>query len=180
MLRATLAHLARRGAPRDGLLPVLALGALHASFALLLHLGGHAPSVTLVPIPRERYYLWQSAFVAPLYVALWLIDAAVAHGLSRKAGGRGSFGATLAVVGVGYAAPLALLFVVPDLVVYLSAGHAALGKAMRYYAPLAAIGCAALSALGLREAHGLSGGRAAAIAVAGLVAQAAVGGVLLR
>ena len=178
--RATLVQVARRGALRDGLAPVLCLGALYAGFALLLHLGGHAPSVTLVPIPRERYYLWQSAFVAPLFVALWLVYGGVAHGLARLSGGKGAPGATLAVIGIGYAIPLTLLFVVPDLLVYLVAGHGALGKAMRVYAPLAVIGCVALSAAGLREAHGLARARAAAIALAGFVAQAAVGGILLR
>ncbi len=178
--RATLAQVARRGAPRDGLAPVLGLGALYAGFALLLHLGGHAPSVTLVPIPRERYYLWQAAFVAPLFVALWLVYGAVAHGLGRLAGGKGAPGATLAVIGIGYAIPLALLFVIPDLLVYLVAGHGALARAMRVYAPLAVIACVALCAAGLREAHGLSRGRAAAIALVGFIAQAAVGGVLLR
>jgi hypothetical protein len=178
--RAALARVARRGSPRDGLLPVVALGVLYAGFALLLHLGGHAPSVTLVPIARERYYLWQSVFVAPLFVALWLIYGGVAHGLSRLAGGRGTGGATLAVIGIGYAAPLALLFVVPDLVVYLVAGHGALGKAMRFYAPAAVIGCVALCAAGLREVHGISRGRAVVIALMGLLVQASVGGVLLR
>jgi Yip1 domain len=176
----TLARVAERAAPREGLAPVLALGALYAAFALLLHLGGHAPSVTLVPIPRERYYLWQSVFVAPLFVVLWLVYALVAHGLSRLAGGRGAAKATLAVIGLGYAAPVALLFVVPDLAVYLVAGHGALGKAMRVYAPLAVIACLGLCAAGLRAAHGLGPGRAVLAALAGFVAQGAVGGILLR
>jgi hypothetical protein len=178
--RATLARVASRASARDGLLPVLVLGALYAGFSLLLHLGGHAPSVTLVPIPRERYYLWQSVFIAPLFIALWLIYGGVAHGLSRLAGGRGAPGSTLAVIGLGYAVPLALLFVVPDLAVYLVAGHGALGKAMRIYAPLAAIGCVLLCAVGLRTAHGIARGRAAAISLVGLLAQAAAGGILLR
>jgi hypothetical protein len=178
--RAALARAARRASPRDGLLPVLVLGALYAGFSLLLHLGGHAPSVTLVPILRERYYLWQSAFIVPLFVALWLIYSGVAHGLSRLAGGRGAGGSTLAVIGLGYAVPLALLFVVPDVLVYLALGHGALGKGMRIYAPLAAIGCVLLCAVGLRTAHGIARGRAVLISLAGLIAQAAVGGVLLR
>jgi hypothetical protein len=178
--RAALARAALRASPRDGLLPVLVLGALYAGFSLLLHLDGHAPSVTLVPIPRERYYLWQSAFIAPLFVALWLIYSGVAHGLCRLAGGRGAQGSTLAVIGLGYAVPLALLFVAPDLLVYLAFGHGALGKAMRFYAPLAAIGCVLLCALGLRAAHGVALGRAVAISFVGLLAQAAAGGLLLR
>lgn len=178
--RAAIARVAMRASPRDGLLPVLVLGALYAGFSLLLHLGGHAPSVTLVPIPRARYYLWQSAFIAPLFVALWLIYSGVAHELCRIAGGRGAFRSTLAVIGLGYAVPLALLFVVPDLLVYLVFGHGALGKAMRLYAPLSAAGCVLLCALGLRAAHGVTLGRAAGISLAGFIVQAAAGGILLR
>lgn len=178
--RATLARVARSGAARDGLGPVLALGALYAAFSLLLHLGGHAPSVTLVPIPRERYYLWQAGFVAPLFVALWLVYGVVAHGLARLAGGQGTAGATLGVIGIGYAVPVALLFVVPDLAVYLVAGHGALAKGMRVYAPLAGLGCLSLCAAGLRAAHGLGPMRAALISVAGFVVQGALGGIVLR
>jgi len=178
--RAGLALLARRGSPFPGLAPVLALGALYAAFSRLLHAGGHAPKVTLVPIPKEQYYLWQSLFIVPLFVALWLIYGLVAHALSRLAGGRASLGASLAVLGVAYAVPLACLFVIPDLIVYLAFGHAALAKAMRFYAPLAMIACVTLSALALMEAHQLSRPRAIAIALAGLVVQGALGGVLLR
>lgn len=178
--RAALASMARRGSPWAGLAPVLALGALYAGFSLLLHEGGHAPRVTLVPIPKERYYLWQALFIVPLFVLLWLIYGLVAHGLARLAGGRGSLGASLAVLGAGYAVPLACLFVVPDLLVYLAFGHGALAPAMRVYAPLAMIGCVALSALGLMQAHRLGRGRAVAIALVGLVVQGALGGVLLR
>ena len=178
--RVTLARLAQRASPRDGLVAILVLGALVAAFALLLHAGGHAPSVTLVPIPRAQYYLWQALFVAPLFVALWLVFGLVTHGLCRLSGGGGPLGATLAVIGVGYAAPVALLFVVPDLAVFLVAGHGALASAMRFYAPLAVLGCLALCALGLRAAHGVGPLRAALIALAGFVVQGAAGGILLR
>ncbi|AKT36075.1 YIP1 family protein [Chondromyces crocatus] len=178
--RKTLGALAQAGDPRDGLVPVLLLGALYAAFALLLHLGGHAPSVTLVPIPRDRYYLWQAGFVAPLFVALWWIYGLTAHGLSRLAGGRGDRGATFAVIGVGYAVPVTVFFVLPDLIVYLVAGHGALARAMPFYAPLALFGVLTLCALGLRAVHGLSPARAALVSLTGFVLQGAAGGILLR
>jgi hypothetical protein len=178
--RATLARLAERGEARAGLGPMLALGVSYAAFSLLLHAHGHAPSVTLVPLARDRYYLAQSIFAAPLFLALWAIFAGIAHGLARLAGGRGRPGATFAVIGVAYAAPMLFLFLVPDVVVYLVAGHGALAKAMRFYAPVAPLTCVVLASIGLRAAHGLRVGVAIGITLVASLVQAAMGGILLR
>lgn len=165
---------------RDGLVPMLVLGALHAAFSLLLWLGGHAPRVGIPGLGRESHYLWQAAFALPLYGFLFWLGGSVAHGLGRLAGGKGSRGATLGVFGVAYAAPMIALFIVPDVIVYLVFGFGAIGKAMRFYAPLAALGCLVLGAWGLAEAQGIGRWRAAGVALGAFVAQAAVGGVVLR
>jgi hypothetical protein len=175
-----MAEIAARGRAREGLWPMLALGALHAAFSLLLWLGGHAPRVGIPGFGRQAHYLLQAAFALPLYGFLFWLGGSVAHGLARRAGGQGSRGATLSVFGVAYAVPMIGLFIVPDVVVYLAFGFGAIGKAMRFYAPAAAIGCLVLGAWGLAEAHRIGRWRAAGVALGAFVVQAAVGGVVLR
>jgi hypothetical protein len=72
------------------------------------------------------------------------------------------------------------LFLVPDVVVYLVAGHGALAKAMRFYAPVAPLTCIALASIGLRAAHGLRVGVAIGVTLVASLVQAAMGGILLR
>jgi hypothetical protein len=175
-----MTDLARRGRAREGLGPMLVLGALHAAFSLLLWRAGHAPRVGIPGLGRESHYLFQAAFAVPLYGFLFWLGGSVAHGLARLLGGKGSRDATLAVFGVAYAAPMIALFIVPDVVVYLALGFGAIGKAMRFYAPVAALGCLLLGAWGLAEVHGIGRLRAAGVALGAFLVQAAVGGVVLR
>jgi Yip1 domain len=178
--RAALADITERGEMRDGLTAMLVLGLVHAGFSLLLHLAGHAPRIGIPGFGRENHYLWQAIFVVPLYVALFWIGGLVAHGVARLFSGAGSRDASLAVFGVAYAVPMIVLFLVPDIVVFLAFGFAAIAKAMRWYAPVAGISCVWLGVVGLSRAHKLSVGRASLAAIAGFLAQAIVGGPFLR
>ena len=179
-LRAHLGHLAERERVGLGAAWVLALGVLHALFCLLLDAGGHAPSRVLLPIPRERYYLAQAAFVLPLYLGLWLLAGLSAHSLARALGGRGKLRGTLAAMGPAYAAPLIVAFVLPDLLLFALLGFEALGRAMRVYAPLAALLALAACALAVEAGARVEKGRAALAAFGGLLLQALVGGAFLR
>jgi len=178
--RRAFTDIATQGEAREGLAAMLVLGILHAGFSLLLHVTGHTPRMGIPGFGRENYYLYQALFVIPLYLALFWIGGLVAHTIARRFSGAGSREASLAVFGVAYAMPMIALFILPDLVVFLGFGFAAIGKAMRFYAPLAAIACVWLGALGLSRAHQIGAGRAGIAAFVGFVAQALIGGVLLR
>ena len=178
--RAALADIADRGARRDGFVAMLVLGAVHAGFSLILHLAGYAPRMGIPGFGRENHYLWQAFFVFPLYLALFWVGGLVTHGVARGFSGSGSRDASFAVFGVAYAAPMIMLFLVPDILVFEIFGFNAIGKAMRWYAPVAAIACVWLGALGLSRAHKISAGRASLAAIAGFLAQAIVGGAFLR
>jgi Yip1 domain len=178
--RTTLAAIAARGEMREGRAAMLVLGIAHAGFSLLLYLAGHAPRMGIPGFPREPHYLWQAIFIIPLYIALFWIGGLVAHAVARRFSGSGNRDASLAVFGVAYALPMIVLFVIPDLIVFLTLGFTAIGKAMRWYAPLAASTCVWLGALGLSRAHNIGKGRAAIAALTGFVIQAIVGGVFLR
>ncbi len=178
--RAALADIAERGEMRDGLRAMLVLGVVHAFFSLTLHLAGHAPRMGIPGFGRENHYLWQAIFVVPLYFALFWIGGLVAHGVARRFSGSGTRDASLAVFGVAYAVPMIVLFLVPDIIVFEVFGFAAIGKAMRWYAPVAAISCVWLGAVGFSRAHEISAGRASLAAIAGFFAQAIVGGAFLR
>lgn len=176
----TFTELVERGSARQGALAVCVSGAAWSALTLLLHFAGHAPSVTLVPIPRSEYYLWQSLFVVPLLLCLWLLAASVAHGLSRLFAAPQPFSRTATVLGFSYAAPLLVFFILPDFVIYATLGFEALSRAARWYAPLTPLATLVLTSLGLRAVHGLRLAPALGIALVALSAQALVGGLLLR
>lgn len=178
--RRAFADVAIRGDKREGSRSMLVLGIFHAGFSLLLHLSGHTPKVGIPGIGRENHYQYQAIFLIPLYLMLFWIGGLVAHGMARRFSGSGSRDASLAVFGLAYAMPMLALFILPDIVVFLAFGFAAIGKAMRWYAPLAALACVWLGALGLSRAHSIGVGKAGIAALLGFVAQAVVGGVFLR
>jgi len=177
--RATIEGVASRGDPREGRAAILVLGLVHAAFSLTLFFAGHAPRFGIPGLGRENHYLVQALFIVPLYLALSALGGLVALRLAG-AEGQGSRDASIAVFRVAYAAPMLFFFLVPDLVVYVALGFGAIGKAMRYYAPLAALACVALGALGFSRVHGLRASRAALAVLAGFAAQALVGGAFLR
>ena len=145
-----------------------------------LALEGHAPSVTLVPIPAESYYAAQALFVVPVVLAQYAVLGAVAHAMARALGGSGEQRDTLARLGPAFALPILLVLVIPDAVVLAAAGFDALGALVRITAPLLALTTWALATMAVRRACRLSTGRGALAALTGLIAQAALGAPLLR
>ncbi|MDI1432908.1 YIP1 family protein [Polyangium sorediatum] len=182
--RAAMAGVAARADPREGRAAMLVLGTLHGAFSLLLYVSGYAPRFGVPGLGRDSHYLLQAILAVPLYLVLWRIGGGVAHAVARRGaapGGEGSRkGASLAVFGVSYAVPMTLFFIVPDIAVYLALGFTAIGKAMRYYAPLAAAACLVLGTMGFSRAHPLRTRTAFLAALAGFVTQALLGALFLR
>jgi hypothetical protein len=178
--RALIDRLARGRVLWPGVSIVLGAAALWALLCLLLAAGGHAPSVALVPIAREHYYLWQAGFVAPLLLAQWGLCSLVVARLARAQGGTAADAATANAMAIALALPLVALFLVPDLIAYGAGGFAALGPLVRITAPLSFLVTLALATDAVRALHGLPVGKALLASAAGVLVQAALGGVLLR
>ncbi len=158
-----------------------ALGVAHATLLAILAADGHRPSFAAgLPVAAESYYRVASIYVIPLYFVLWIIAAAASHRAARAFGGGGSWRDALAALGPAFALPPLLLFVVPDLIVYVFAGHGALVAAMRWYAPLAPITVLLLSGRALRGVYGLRRLHALVAAFTGFLAQALLAAWLLR
>lgn len=166
-------------AAREATLSLSALGAVYAAFSFLLYRANVTPRAVWLPIDPASYYLAQALFVAPLFILLTVLYVAVLRALLPARDGA-TFRAAYLRLAPAYAWPLLFLFVVPDLVVFLVAGHAALPRAMRFYGPLAPIAIVALSVVRARPFFGASTGRASLASFAGLVAQAVVGALVLR
>lgn len=164
---------------REAAASLSALGAVYAAFSFLLYRAGVAPRAVWLPIDPPAYYLAQALFVAPLFVLLTVLYVAVVRAV-LPARAEVGFRAAYFRLAPAYAWPLLVLFVVPDLLVFLSQGHAALPRAMRYYGPLAPLAIVALTVARARPLFGVGTGRAALAAFAGLVAQAALGALVLR
>lgn len=133
-----------------------------------------------MPIAREDYYFWQSLFVVPLLLGVWLLAAWAAQAVARKLGGYGRYLGTANVLGLAFGLPLVLVLIVPDLVVYESLGFSALGRLIRVTAPVSFVLTICLATIGVRAAHGLATGKALAVAWVFVLTQALVGGVFLR
>jgi len=155
------------------------LGSTYSLFSVLLHRSGAVPRAVLIPIDPQHYYLAQAIFVGPLFVLLAFVFTFVTRAL---AGDRSDVSLRRAFEALAptYAWPLLVLFVLPDLVVFLAAGHAALAPAMRYYAPLAPLAIIAFATASARKLFGVGVLRAALATTAALFAQALVGAPLLR
>lgn len=159
---------------------VACAGAIWAWLCLTLAHDGHAPSRSLIPLAREGYYRAQAVFVAPLLLVLWAVCVLVSGALARALGGRGSWDATAGALGGALALPLIGLFLVPDWIAYVQSGFSALGPLVRITAPLSFMTSVALASRALRQVHALSAWRPWLAALAGVLVQAALGGLFLR
>ena len=163
---------------RESIVALGALGAAYAAFSFLLHRAGISPRAVWLPIDPARYYLAQTVFVGPLFFILTALYVYLVRLLAG--GGRISFGVAFDRIAPAYAWPVLFLFVVPDLSVFLAAGHGALAKAMRFYGPLAPIVVVALTTGRARSLFDCGAGRAAGAALVALIVQGAVGALALR
>jgi len=163
------------------LLSGLVLGVVWAGFAAWLAADGHQPTMARgLPVPADRYYATAAMYLAPLWLALTLLTAAVAHGAARMLGGSGRWRSTLSAVGPAYTLPLLVVYLIPDIVVYATVGHGGLAVVLRFGLPLAVAGVTVRTTQAVSAAHGLGIRRALVAAlVAGLV-QAAPFGLLIR
>lgn len=164
-----------------GVAAPLVLGVAWAALMALLAAGGHRPSAAHgLPMSADRYYAVAALYLAPLCVALWWLLAAVTHRAARRLGGHADAAALRAALGPAWALPLLLALVLPDIAVYLAAGHAALATALPFYAPLAVISCAVACTRATARVTGLGAGRAFTAAAAGLLAHALPAALLIR
>jgi len=72
-----------------GLLYTVGFSFLYSLTSLLLYWRGNLPQGALLPIPPERWYLYQAFYTTPVgFVSIALL-AVIAYGLSRRIGGSG-------------------------------------------------------------------------------------------
>ncbi len=129
-----------------------------------------------LPVAADRYYLVAAFYIIPLVIGLWQVYGRVAHAVS---GAPGTADDTLAALARPWAVPLTVAFVVPDLVVLIGWGHAALAPAMIYYAPVAVLSVVVWSVIALR-ARQVGTGRAVAAVLAAAIVHGIPASVFLR
>lgn len=150
---------------------------LYAGFSLALFIQGISPRAVLLPIAPRSYYLAQTLFVGPLFILLAYVFSRVVR---ATAGLEGAPAETFDALAPRYAWPIVVLFLIPDLLVFLLFGHAALAPAMRYYAPLAPLVIIVATTAWLRHQRSVGLLRAIAASLAGLFVQGAMGAPFLR
>ncbi len=163
---------------RDGAQPAMLAAAIWALFCLVLQRAGHAPTVTLMAIPRHRYYLFQAAVLVPLLVAMWwFMFRIIAHFGPVDAKVYTPFAVFL---GYAYSVPLLAAFILPDILVFGLVGHAQMGKWLPYYAWIAPVWTISLCAFGLVVIGGSTRARAIGVSLLAYLMQALVSGAVLR
>lgn len=178
--RALFARLAAAPRPALGRAAMLLLAVAWATLSLLLFAGGFRPARGVPFVPPAQHYLWQAVLLPSLLVVGWLLGASVADRVGRALGAPAAGAALRTTLGLAWAVPLGLAFVLPDLIVLVGWGHAALAPAMRWYGPVALAWTVVLGLLAVRAATGLGPGRALATTLAALLAQGAVLSLILR
>ncbi len=133
-----------------------------------------------MPIGRSNYYLGQALWVIPVLLFGWVVVGGACHLLSRWAGGKGTRASMLACAGYAYAVPLAVVFVIPDIVAYLGFGFASLARLVRVTGLVLVVAEWALMSRAVVAAHQLAWSRAVPIALLALLVQAVLVGPVLR
>ncbi len=177
---ALFARLTAAPQPALGRNAILLVSVLWSALCLLLFAGGFRPTRGVAFIPHAQHYLWQAVLLPSVLVFAWLVGAGVADAVGRALGGRSALPALRTTLGLAWAVPVALLFVVPDLLVLVVAGQAALAPAMAWYAPAAVLWALVLGHLAVRHATGLGGPAAAAVVLAAYAAQGLVVSLVVR
>ena len=112
-------------------LAVLLYASLHAGLSAILFIDGHRPTFGAL---SESHYLLQAILLFPMSAVAWLAFGATHHAIARPGRARME---TVAAMGPAVFLPLALLYVLPDLVGYTIGGFAALAPTARIFAPIA-------------------------------------------
>jgi hypothetical protein len=174
------ARLAAAPEPALGRNAVLVVAVVWAALSLLLFAGGYRPTRGVAFIPHAQHYLWQAVLLPSLLVFGWLVGAGVADAVARAFGGRPALAALRATLGLAWAVPIGVLFLVPDLLVVVTRGHAALAAAMVWYAPAALLWTCALGYQAVRATTRLPVLQAALVVVAAYATQGLVISLVVR
>lgn len=101
-------------AAKVGFWNVFAIAVLYEIAIVLWAFG--AADVTLpafLKIPEQQYYLYELAFLIPLFIITWLLASAIAYVMSKALGGSGTFDALLGGFGLTMAVS-AYFTLIPD------------------------------------------------------------------
>jgi hypothetical protein len=157
-------------------------GLLYGLFALVGYFSGHAAAGILVNfISAKDYYLWEGLLMIPITMQIYLLFAALAHLFARLLGGKGSFEATLSVLGFTYSIPLIVLFWVPDVLLFSCFGSSVQLTLVPLYGTAAGLWTFLVSTIGIKIAQQLSFPRALLVTILSVgISYAFLGGLLIR
>lgn len=132
--------------------------------ALTSFLTGRLPQRPMLRFVRpERYYLWETFFVAPVAFAWMRLFTTLAHRVAHRWGGHGGREAVTTVLAVDHTAPLIVAMWLPDMACYLlRLDEQRYRRLVAVYAPAATAWALVLCTLGLSEAEQISRRKAAA------------------
>jgi hypothetical protein len=117
----------------------------------------------------------------PVILQIYLLFAALAHLFARLLGGKGSFEATLSVLGFTYSVPLIALFWIPDVLLFSFFGSSIQLTLVPFYGTAAGLWTILVSVIGIKLAQQLSLPRSLLVAILSIgISYAFLGGMLIR
>lgn len=179
--RPTVASLAEAATVRQGMLATCGFAGLYSLAAWTSYRTGRRPrQQTLTFIPPDRYYQWESMFMAPLTVAWMGLLALFVRAGAGRVGGRGTVGRDFAVLAVTHTAPLVVLMWLPDMACYLARlDEGRYARLLRFYVPAATAWAIGLATAGTAAGERIRWNKALLVVVSADAASAVVSGVAL-
>lgn len=151
---------------------------LYAVAAFTSYRKGRTPQRPLLHFVRpERYYLWESVFIAPVTFAWMTLFARLVRRAARRVGGSGTYESDFNILAMAHTVPLIVAMWLPDMACYLSGvEERRYQRLVTLYAPAATAWAVALCVIGIQEAERISPRDAAiAVVIADLTSAAASG-----
>lgn len=170
--RKTLRRLSKEKSLTYSLVSYSLFCLLYSVFVFLLYLNNeqpHTTSVWLKFFSQEKYYLYETFFLAPISFLTYIIFAYVVFIIAREIDGKGTFKKTFIVLGFTYSIPLICAFWVPDVILYFVNGYARWNTLVPFYAPVATAWSLVLSILGVKIIHRINWFESVCITVIAMV-----------
>ena len=126
---------------------------LYGLNCLQLYFKGETPWPIWINIPVDQYYLWESFFLPPLNLLLWVLFSALIYLFSDSKNAKGTFEQVLSVIGFAWSISAFFMFFLPDFIIMTFYNKQIFNLLLPVYGSLYFVWMIFLCALGLKTAR---------------------------
>jgi len=129
---------------------------LYGLISMQLYFKGETPWSTWINIPIKQYYLWESIFLPPLNLLLWVLFSALIYLFSYRKNAKGTFEQTFSLIGFAWSIPAFFMFLLPDFIIMTFFNKHIFNLLIPLYGSLYFVWMIFLCALGLKSVREIS------------------------